>query len=75
MKWRAKQQQQQIQYLAKAAHRLKSHLYTWCIQIQFMLLQVVPFDYTSAKIDWNALPELFHPFGGQLPPERFDKQD
>ena len=34
----------------------------------------MPFDYTSAKIDWNALPELVHPLGGQLPPERLDKK-
>ena len=34
----------------------------------------MPFDYTSSKIDWNALPELVHPLGGQLPPERLDKK-
>jgi len=37
-------------------------------------LEAVPFDYTSDKIDWNALPELVHPLGGQLPPERLDKK-
>ena len=40
----------------------------------FQVLQAMPFDYTSAKIDWNALPELVHPLGGQLPPERLDKK-
>ena len=34
----------------------------------------MPFDYTSAKIDWNAIPELVHPLGGKLPPERLDKK-
>lgn len=38
------------------------------------VLQAMPFDYTSSKIDWNALPELVHPLGGQLPPERLDKK-
>ena len=38
------------------------------------VLQAVPFDSSPAKIDWNALPELVHPLGGQLPPERLDKK-
>jgi len=38
------------------------------------VLEAVPFDCTANKIDWNSLPELVHPLGGQLPPDRLDRK-
>ena len=38
------------------------------------VLEAVPFDCTVNKIDWNSLPELVHPLGGQLPPDRLDRK-
>ena len=36
------------------------------------MLEAEPFD--CDKIDWDSLPSLVHPLGGQLPPERSGKK-
>lgn len=51
-----------------------THLSSHVLTLYFAkVLEAVPYDFTH-KIDWDSLPELVHPLGGELPQDRLEKK-
>ena len=40
----------------------------------FQILESEPMESEDFSIEWNSLPRLVHPLGGDLPPERLQKK-
>ena len=59
-------------YLQSLFILLRCFLFTIFFSLQ--ILEAEPLQPETFTVDWNALPELVHPLGGELPLKRLEKK-